>query len=117
MSQGENVVDNIAKRDNNQIPLRAFSIHAVRTSIKDNERMNNLRKSCMLAEVSAEKGSPWLANKCSEKDASVERSGRRTSRFKIYKFYMFITMCHMEISSYVDPKWMEPNPLGIEYTH
>ena len=43
MVQGENVVDNMEKHDNNQLPLRAVSMYAVRTSIKDNERMKELR--------------------------------------------------------------------------
>ena len=60
--------------DNNQRPLNAFSMHVVVTSIEDNEIMNNAPKDRMLAAVSAEKLSPWSANKCSEKDALVERS-------------------------------------------
>ena len=69
--------------DNNRFPLRALSMHAVITSIKDNEGIENARKGHMLAAVLADKKSPWLANKYSEKDASVERGGQSTSIFKI----------------------------------
>ena len=55
MAQGENVVDNMEKRDNNQLTLRAFSMHAVKTSTEDNERMNNACKVRMLEAASAEK--------------------------------------------------------------
>ena len=48
MAQGENVVANIAKYDNNRFPLRAVSMHAVRTSVKDNKIMKTARKGCML---------------------------------------------------------------------
>ena len=54
MAQGENVVANMAKHDNKRLPLRAFSMHAVRTSIEDNERMKNTCKGRMLEAVSAE---------------------------------------------------------------
>ena len=52
--------------------------------------MFTAKKYCMLAAVLTEKREPWLANKCSEKDALVERSGWRTSRFKIFKSYLFL---------------------------
>ena len=68
---------------NNQLPLRAFSMHAVRTSTKDNERVKTVRKGIILAVLSIEKLEPWLANKSSEKDMSVENNGWRNSRFKI----------------------------------
>ena len=55
MAQGENVVDNMVKRDNNRLPLRAVNMHAVRKSIKDNERTKTARKGRMLAEVSTVK--------------------------------------------------------------
>ena len=55
MLQGENVVDNMAKYDNNRLLFRAVSMHAVRTSIKDNEIMETARKGRMLEEVSTEK--------------------------------------------------------------
>ena len=55
MAQGENVMANMAKHDNKRLPLRAFSMHAVRTSIEDNERMKNTCKGRMLEAVSAEK--------------------------------------------------------------
>ena len=51
MVQGENAVGNMAKHDNNRLPLREFYMHAVRTSIKYNERMENARKGSMLAAV------------------------------------------------------------------
>ena len=54
--------------------------------------METARKGCMLAAVSTVKQEPWMANKCSEKDAPVENSGRRNSIFKISKFNMFINM-------------------------
>ena len=37
MTQGENVVTNMAKHDNNGLPFHEFSMHAVRTSIEGNE--------------------------------------------------------------------------------
>ena len=55
MEQGENMVANMAKHDNNRLPLRAFSMHAVRTSIEDNERTKNARKGRILAAVLEEK--------------------------------------------------------------
>ena len=55
MTQAEIVVDNMAKHDNNRLPLRAFSMHAVRTSIEDNERTKNARKGRILAAVLEEK--------------------------------------------------------------
>ena len=70
-------------------------MHLVRTSIKDNEIMNTARKVHMLEAVSTEKREPWSANKFSKKDASIENSGRRNSRFKICKYDMFITMCQL----------------------
>ena len=51
MEQGENMVANMAKHDHNQLPLSAVSMHSVRTSIKDNERMNTSCKGCMLVAV------------------------------------------------------------------
>ena len=78
-------------------------MHAVRTSIEDNERMVTACKGCMLAAVLADKKSPWPANKCGDKDASIERSGRRNSRFKISNSYMFSTMCQLTSSSYIEP--------------
>ena len=65
--------------------------------------MDNACKGHMLAAVSVEKKSPSSANKCSDKDASVERSGRCTSRLKIYKSYIFITMCQLADLTYVEP--------------
>ena len=55
MAQGENVVSNMAKHDNNQLPLRTVFMHAVRTSIENNERMKIARKGRMLAAISTEK--------------------------------------------------------------
>ena len=37
-----------------------------------------------------------------------------TSRFKIYKSYMFITMCQLTSSSCVEPTWTGPNPLKVK---
>ena len=51
MAQGENMVDNMSKHDTNKLPLRAVSMHAVRTSIKDNERMKTVYKYRMLVAV------------------------------------------------------------------
>ena len=102
MAKGENVVANMAKHDNNQLPLHALSTHVVRTSIEDNKIIQNVRKYFILAEVSAEKLSPWSDKKFSEKYASVERSGWCNSRFKIYKYYMFITICQLTILSYIE---------------
>ena len=42
----------MAKHDNNRLPLRAVSVHAVITRIEYNEIMNTERKFCMLTEVS-----------------------------------------------------------------
>ena len=97
-----------------RLPLYAVSMHVVRTIIKDNEGMETARKGRMMAVVSTVKWEPLLANKCSDKDASVENSGHRNSRFKIFKSYMFITMCQLTISSYVKPKWNGPNPLEVD---
>ena len=55
MAQGENVVTNMEKHDNNRLPLRAVSVHVFRTSIKDNEIMETALNGCMLAEVLTEK--------------------------------------------------------------
>ena len=79
-------------------------MHVVRTSIKDNERMETARKCCMLVSVLTLKLEPWSDNKCSEKDAAVENSGRRNSRFKILKSYLFITIFQLTRSSLVQPK-------------
>ena len=68
-------------------------MHAFRTSIKDNEITKTACKGRMLVAVLELKWKPWSANKCSEKYVSVENSGRRNSRSKICKSYMFITMC------------------------
>ena len=51
MAQGENIVANMEKHDNNRLPLRAVSIHEVITSIEDNERMKTARKGRMLVAV------------------------------------------------------------------
>ena len=71
--------------DNNRLPLRIFSMHTVRTSIKDKKIVKNSLKFFMLATVLEKNLSPWSDKKSSEKYAPVERSGWRTSRFKIYK--------------------------------
>ena len=55
MDQGENLVANMAKHDNNLLPLRSVSMHAVTTGIKDNEIMKTARKVRMLAAVSTVK--------------------------------------------------------------
>ena len=60
-------------------------------------------KDCMMAEVSTEKWEPWSANKCSEKDVPVYKSGLRNSRFKIYTYNMFIAMCQLTSLSYAQP--------------
>ena len=49
------MVANMAKEDNNRLPLRAVSMHAVRTSIEDNEIMKIAHKGRMLAAVSTDK--------------------------------------------------------------
>ena len=71
------------KYDNNRIPLHEVSMYAVIISIIDNERIDTARKGCMFETVPKEEQEPRSANKCSEKDALVEKSGRRNSRFKI----------------------------------
>ena len=91
-------------------------MHTVRKSIEGNEIMDTALKGCLLTEVSTEKWEPWLAKKCIEKDASVYNSGQRKSIFKIYKYYMFITMCHLTSSFYVQPKWNGPKPFEVELT-
>ena len=53
MSQGENMVANMSKHDNNQIPLRAVSMHAVRKILKDNKIMKTACKDRMLVAVLA----------------------------------------------------------------
>ena len=86
------------------------------SSIKYNEIIETARKGCMLAVVSTDKLEPWSAKKSSENDASVYNSGWRNSRFKIFKSYMFITMCQLTSSSHVQPKWNEQNLLEVEST-
>ena len=83
-------------------------------SIENNKRMKTVRKGCMLAAILTVKWEPWSANKCSEKDVLVENSGRRNSRIKIFKSYMFITMCQMTSSSYIHFNWNGPNPLEVD---
>ena len=85
-------------------------------SIKDDKIMNTVCKGCMLTAVSTEKWEPWSANKCSNKYVLVEKNGRRNSIFKIYKSYIFITMCQLTGSSYVQPKSNGPNLLEV-YSH
>ena len=53
--------------------------------------------------------SVWLVIVCSA--LSCRSRDWCTSLFKIYKNYMFITMCYLTNSSYVYPTPMEPNPL------
>ena len=76
-------------------------MHSVITSIKYNKIMETALKLCILESVLTVKLDPWLNEKCSEKDAPVENSGQRNSRFKIFKLYIFITLCHLTSSFYV----------------
>ena len=92
-------------------------MHAVRTSMKYNEIMKTARKGSTLTAVSTVKLEPWSTKKCSDKDALVEKSGRRNSRFNIFKYYMFITMCQLMSSSYIQPKCNGTNPLELDSTH
>ena len=55
MAQGEIVVANMEKHENKQLPLCAVSMHAIKTSIENNERMKTARKVSMLAAVSTVK--------------------------------------------------------------
>ena len=79
-------------------------MYASRTSIEDNKIMETTKKGRILAAVSTDKLEPWSANKYSEKDALVKNSGQCNSRFKIYKYYIFINMCQMKSISYINSK-------------
>ena len=74
-------------------------------------------KGRMLAAVSTVKLEPWSANECSDKYVLVENSGRLNSRFKILKSYMFITMCQMISSSYVQHIYQPSLILTIRPLH
>ena len=45
------MVANMAKEDNNRLPLRAVSMHSVRTIIRDNEIIKTVYKGRMLEAV------------------------------------------------------------------
>ena len=45
------MVANMEKEDNNRLPLRAVSIHGIRTIIRDNERMKTVYKGRLLEAV------------------------------------------------------------------
>ena len=78
-------------------------MHADSISIEANKIIETDSKGRILAEVLTDKLEPWSADKCSEKNASVQNSGQRISRFKIYKYYIIITMCQLTGSSYLEP--------------
>ena len=89
-------------------------MHTVRKSLKDDERMETAQECRILTTVLTLNWEPWSANKCSEKDASFDKSGWRNSIFKISKYDTFINMCQLTSSSYVQPKQNGPKLLGVD---
>ena len=61
--------------------------------------MKTVRKGRMLATVSTEKLEPWLANKCSDKDASVYNSGWRN--FKIQNIQIFYVYYYVSADNFI----------------